>query len=164
MKAPPFSRGISHSITTLRLFPFAPYNRPYPSVLVRLGGRPVSLVHLSPFVERVTRRGQGVARMRLLASLPRRARERWSGGCGGKLPAVIAVRGSVACQLSDRTDFIDTVCFCSLLPKGSARLKYPIENRARGERRSVSCSTFLGRRVRRLPRLYRLAPSRISVV
>ena len=75
MKPPPTSYGISHSITTLRLFPFAPYNRP--SIrprrtrrVARSGGPFVS-------VRRTRYTARQVRRMRTIASLSWRAREEW---------------------------------------------------------------------------------------
>ena len=68
------------------------------SILVRLEGSRVPVVHLSPFVERVIRRGK--PRACALSRVSRGVRKR-SGGCGGKLPAEIATRGSVAHQLRD---------------------------------------------------------------
>lgn len=68
------------------------------SILVRLEGSRVPVVHLSPFVERVIRRGK--SRACALSRVSRGVRKR-SGGCGGKLPAEIATRGSVARQLRE---------------------------------------------------------------
>lgn len=90
---PPTSHGISHSITTLRLFPFAPYNRLsiYPCLterVARSGGPFVS-------VRRTHYTARQVARMRVDASLSQRAREEW-GVWRQVAPVEIATRGSVA--------------------------------------------------------------------
>lgn len=72
---PPTSHGISHSITTLRLFPFAPYNRLsiYPCSterVARSGGPFVS-------VRRMHYTARQAARMRVDASISQHVREKW---------------------------------------------------------------------------------------
>lgn len=72
---PPTSYGISHSITTLRLFPFAPYNRlsiyPCSTERVARSGGPFVSVRRTHYTARQA------ARMRVDASLSQRAREEW---------------------------------------------------------------------------------------
>lgn len=95
-------------------------------VLVGLEGSRVPVVHLSPFVERVIRRGKSGACA--LSPVSHGARTR-SGVCGGKLPAEIATCGSVARQLRHFVSGFRRVVVVAP-PKHSSRV--------RSERKSVS--------------------------